>query len=122
MKGHGEKRTRKEQTFIAALLTAPSIEQAAKQAGIGTGTAWRWMQGPEFKTAYREARRSVVDHAIVLLQQCCTHAVGTLIRVMQDPEASASAKVMAARTVLEMSLRAVEIEQFEEALATLEAP
>src|SRR2546423_6787511 len=68
MKGHGEKRTRKEEAFIAALLTAPSIEQAAKQAGIGTVTAWRGMQQPAFKSAYRAARRAGVAHAIAFLQ------------------------------------------------------
>ena len=34
MNGHGEKKSRKAEQFIAALLSYPSIEAAAKSIGI----------------------------------------------------------------------------------------
>jgi hypothetical protein len=37
--GHGEKRSRKQEQFIAALLSYPTVEAAAKAAGIGNVTA-----------------------------------------------------------------------------------
>ena len=60
MKGHGEKRSRKTEQFIAALLTEPTVEAAAKKAGIGDVTAWRWMNDRAFADQYREARREAM--------------------------------------------------------------
>jgi hypothetical protein len=37
--GHGEKRTRKQEQLIAALLSHPTIEAAAKSLGISDATA-----------------------------------------------------------------------------------
>jgi hypothetical protein len=48
MKSHGEKRSRKTEQFIAALLTEPTVEAAAKKAEIGDVTAWRWMKDRAF--------------------------------------------------------------------------
>jgi transposase-like protein len=59
MKGHGSKFGRKKEAAIAALLTARSIEEAARAAGIGTATLFRWQNLPEFQQAYRDAKRAV---------------------------------------------------------------
>jgi hypothetical protein len=115
------KLTRKQEALISALLTAPSLAAAAQTAGIGGVTAWRWLKQPSFQAAYREARREVVQHAIAQIQRASTEAVETLRNVMQDAEAPASSRVAAARVVLDMSLRAVEIEDLEQRVGALEA-
>lgn len=71
MKGHGEKLSRKQEALISALLLAPTLADAAHTAGIGEVTAWRWLKDPAFQTAYREARRAVVQQAITeVLSKC----------------------------------------------------
>lgn len=40
MAGHGEKLSRKQEQAITALLVAPSIIEAATQAGIGEHTLY----------------------------------------------------------------------------------
>jgi hypothetical protein len=45
-KGHGEKRSRKQEQFIAALLSNSTVEAAAKVVGIGNVTAWKWRKDP----------------------------------------------------------------------------
>jgi hypothetical protein len=120
MKGHGEKLSRKQEALISALLTAPRLADAAQTAGIGEVTAWRWLKDVTFQAAYREARRAVVQHAITQVQQATGEAVETLRRVMQDPEAPASAKVSAAKNILDTAIRAVEIEDLEARITTLE--
>ena len=55
------------------------------------------------------------------MQQATGEAVETLRQVMQDPEAPASAKVSAARTIPETAVKAVELEDLEEWIAYLEA-
>ena len=62
MKGHGEKRSRKTEQFIAALLTESTVEAASRKAVIGDVTAWRWMNDRAFADQYREARREAMRH------------------------------------------------------------
>lgn len=54
--GHGEKRSRREDLALAALISEPTIGEAAKKVGISEVTIWRWMQDPEFQDKYRMAR------------------------------------------------------------------
>ncbi len=119
-KGHGEKASRKREIFIAYLLTEPNIREAAKKAGIGENTGWRWLQDPEFQKEYKEARREAVSQAIAQLQQATTQAVDTLKEVMADTEATPASRVTAAKTTLEMSLKAVEIEDLAQRIEALE--
>jgi len=118
--GHGEKQTRKQEVFIANLLIEPNIRAAAKKTGIGEATGWRWLQDPIFQEQYREARRQAVSQAISQLQQASTEAVNTLRKIMNDEEAPAASRVTAARTVLDMSLKAVELEDLAQRIEQLE--
>jgi hypothetical protein len=117
----GEKLSPKQERTIACLLTAPSITAAAQQAGIGERTLLRWLALAPFQAAYREARRMVVQQAVVQVQHATGTAVSTLLAVMQDSASPPSAKVRAAQVVLEMALRAVELEDLEVRIAALEA-
>src|SRR5256885_2253272 len=120
MKAHGERLSRKQELAIAALLTCSAITDAAKQCGIGEVTLHRWLKEPTFQAAYRDARRAVVQQAITQVQQATGEAVETLRAVMQDPEAPASARVSAAKAVLETALKGVELEDLEARITALE--
>jgi hypothetical protein len=69
MKGHGAKFSRKMEAAVAALLTQPNVDAAARTAGISVATLMRWQKEPEFQKAYREARRAAFGQAIARLQQ-----------------------------------------------------
>jgi hypothetical protein len=85
------------------------VRSAAKDAGVSEATVFRYLQDSEFQRRYRAARASVVDAAIALMQRLCSNAVTTLDSVMHDTEAPASARVSAARTILEQSIGGVEL-------------
>lgn len=119
MNGHGEKKSRKAEQFIAALLSYPTIEAAAKSVGIGNATAWRWMKDPKFTEEYREARREAMRHTTARLQEAAREAVECLRKVQRTGE-SESARVSAARTILEQALKAVDLEDVQQRLDTLE--
>ena len=110
MKGHGEKLSRNQERAISALLVHPTMSQAAEAAGIGEVTLWRWLRIPTFKEQYRLARREAVSQAVGQLQAACSIAVVALTDVFRDVNCPASARVSAARTVLEMALKGVELE------------
>lgn len=120
MKGHGEKFTRQMDVAIVGLLTQPTIDEAAKHAGVSGPTLWRWMQEPTFQTEYRKARRQAMGQATAQLQQAGCIAVKALKEIIQGSGGSASARVAAARTVLEIGLRAIELEDLDERVAELE--
>ena len=120
MKGHGSKFGRKKEEAIAALLSQPNLEAAARATGIGTTTLIRWQKDPEFDAAYRAARRAAFGQSIARLQQASGAAVTTLLKVMVDSATPASTKVRAADSVLDHSAKSIEIEEIEERLAALE--
>ena len=120
MTGHGSKFGRKMEQAIAALLTHRNIEEAAKSIGIGTKTLQRWMKVPEFDAAYREAKRAAFGQTIARLHQMSSAAASTLGKVMIDPGTPASAKVRAAESSLNHTIRAIEIDDLEARIAGLE--
>jgi hypothetical protein len=76
--GHGQKRHRKWEAAIAALLAESTIEAAATKVDICEKTLRLWLADPDFQRQYRQARRQIVDGAIVQLQQATRQAVETL--------------------------------------------
>jgi transposase-like protein len=120
MSGHGEKLSHKQERAIAALLVASSVTAAAQQIGVNENTLLRWLKDAAFQSAYREARRAVVQQAITQVQRATGEAVETLRRVMQDAEAPASARVSAAKAILETAIKAIELEDLEQRIVALE--
>ena len=121
MTGHGEKLSRNKERAISALLSHPSIPGAAKIIGVGEKTLWRWLQLENFKRRYKEARREVVRQAIALVQAGMSDAVKALQDVMTDEKAPASARVSAARAMIDMGLKASEIMDLESRIENLES-
>jgi hypothetical protein len=120
MTGHGQKLSRKKEQAIAALLSQPSIGGAAKKAGIGEKTLFRWLQLDEFKRTYKTARRQVIDQTIAQIQSVMSKEVQTLLNVMSDSAAPASSKVSAARALLDIGFKVVEIEDLESRIEKIE--
>lgn len=116
-KGHGARHERAEQ-LIASLLSEPTYEKAAKAAGCSKATVIRRMRDPEFRAAYRAARRDLLEATLARLQQASGEAVQTLRRAMRCR--SASTRVTAARSILDYALRAAELMDLEERVEALE--
>jgi transposase-like protein len=118
--GHGSKFGRKKEAAIAALLTQRNVEEAARAAGIGTQTLYRWLKDPGFQSDYREARRTAVLQSNARMQQASSAAASTLLKIMVDVNAPASARVRAADSVLDRAKYAIEIEDIEVRVTALE--
>jgi uncharacterized protein YcbX len=118
--GHGEKRTRKQQQAIAALLTAPTMAEAAARCGISEKTLWRWSQHSEFAEAYRKAQQRLLESAINALRQAALTFAETLRIVAADASAPPASRATAARSGLEVLLKAVTIEDLERRVNELE--
>ena len=120
MAGHGEKIEAKQERAISALLQAQTMREAAKEAGISESTLLRWLHDENFLEAYRKAKRQVVQLAICQLQRSAGKAVKILLEVAEGKFNPASARVSAAKTILEMSFKALELEDLEKRISELE--
>jgi hypothetical protein len=105
---------------ILALLQNATREDAAKASGIDPATLYRWQKDPEFQRAFLDARQQVFGQAMGRLQQGSSTAVDTLIRIMNDEEASVSGRVQAARCVLELSRKSLELDDLRRQVAELQ--
>jgi hypothetical protein len=104
MKGHGQKLTRKQEALIAALLTEPTHSAAATEAGVSEATLHRWLRLPAFRTAYRRARRELVEGAVGRIQAATGQAVDTLLAVAREG-AKDGDRVRAAVALLDHAFR-----------------
>jgi len=118
MTGHGEKF--KQEEAIIALMTHPTVEEAARAISIGPKTLYRWLQTPEFAAKYRAARTAAVCQAIARIQQTSRVAVTTLHRLMVDTNTPASVRARVSETILTLSIKGVETEDILVRLTQLE--
>ena len=108
----------KQEKALAALLVSPTIGEAAKTAGVGETTLFRWLQEPAFQEAYRAARLQVLSAATMQLRQATGAAVDTLKRNLTC--GNAGAEIRAAATILEMAYKSAEVEELAARIDELE--
>ena len=113
--------TGKKEKAIAALIRSPTVESAAQEAHIGYSTLRRWLrEDQEFQQAYRTALSELVKDADAQARRGMSRALSTLTDIMENGESDA-AKVSASRTVLEYSLKLIEVADVQERLEAVEA-
>lgn len=93
---------------LTALISRPTIAEAAKAAGVSERTMQRYLKDGEFAEQYREAVRKVSDEAAARLILSMGRAVGALDSICQDSEAPPHARVQAANSILSHGLRAID--------------
>ena len=120
MTGHGAKFGRKQEEAIAALLSQRSIEDAARVVGVAEKTLRRWMQEPQFKAHYLQARREGVSQAVARLQQATGAAAAVALKLLTDPNVPAAVRLRAAEFVFDRSSKGIELEDIEARVAELE--
>lgn len=110
----------KMETAIIALIEQPTIEDAARVAGVSARSLWRWLARNDFKRRLNEARAMVYENSLNELKSASLVAVRTLVEVAQDKEATASARVSASVAILANGFKAIEQSEFKERLERLE--
>jgi hypothetical protein len=117
--GHGEKKSRKLDAFVAAMMTHGSTEAAAEAVGIAASTGYRWLRDEAVIERLRQARQQAWSRAMAQLQEAGPEAVEALRKILREAENEAP-RVSAARTLLELGLKSVEIFHIQERLEKLE--
>lgn len=104
---------------LVALLEESTIEGAAEASGVDPSSLHRWMKDETFEAAYKEAKRRLFDHAIGRIQQCASKAVDTLEEILGDVTAKDSARVTAARIVLDFARSGISLVELEQEIDLL---
>jgi hypothetical protein len=115
--GHDRNLTPGQLRALGVLLTGGTAEEAAAAAGRDVRTLRRWQASPEFSDALREFARSGFRDARSQLLAAQTEAVQVLWQALRT--GSSAEKIRAARTILELGLKAAE-DDYDERLERLE--
>jgi len=117
----GPKLSTKQRRFLAGLLTAQTIAEAAELAGCGERTAYRWLRSEPVRSALSEALDIALSQAAAKAAGAMGSAVEVLLAIAQDITAPASARVSAARAILQNGVAMRESLELSERVAALEA-
>ena len=112
--------TEKQARALAALLSEPTQAAAAKKVGISARTMRRYMADLEFYEAYQQAHARLVEDATKRMQRGLSSAVDTLQEIATDQDAGKTARVAAARSLLEQALRYTELSDIMSRIEKLE--
>lgn len=112
--------TPNKEKLLAALLTSRSKKDAAAAAGIAERTMRTYFEDAEFCQRYREAFAGVIEDATRQAQALLMPALSTLQTVMEDEEIPAQARITAAKSIIDYSLKLTEQADILEQLRELE--
>lgn len=98
----------KEEHIINALLTHPTIRQAAEALQMPESTVYNYLRKPGFKTKYNQAKGDLLLQGTTHLQALITRATKTVTDIMDNPENPAQTRLAACRTILEYALKLTE--------------
>lgn len=115
-----EKTSTQHEAVIIALLSKPTISQAAQAAGVSESTVYRLLSGDGFCYAYRQARQRAFDQAIGRLQRVSAKAVDALESVLDAENAPHHARTSAALGVLKLAREGIELDDLVERVKRLE--
>jgi hypothetical protein len=87
---------------------------------MGVRTLKRWLAQDDFMEAYRAEQRNLLEAAVNKLRQAASEFVDTLQCVATNTEAPPAARASAARSGLEVLLKAAGLEDLERRIAELE--
>lgn len=112
--------TQKQNRALIALLTQPTREKAAEAAGITSKTLRTYLEDNAFLEAYKSALAEMVEDAVAQGKQCLNPAISTLREIAEDRTQQAQARVSAARSLIEYTMRLNEQVDILEQLRELE--
>jgi AraC-like DNA-binding protein len=110
----------KRTAAIMALLSEPTIEGAARKAGISDTTLYRLLKDESFTAEYRAARREALSHAVARLQADSSKAGKALLEIIENQKAPAMARVRAIEVLFDYAYKAIETEELAARLERLE--
>lgn len=105
---------------IAALISSPSIAEAADKSGIGLRTLHTWLADADFQRALSAAESAAIAEAVRATGADMAANFATMREIRDDSEIPASVRLRAAQVLDASLLKWREIASIEERLVALE--
>ncbi len=103
------------------VLTQPTLKAAAEKAGISYKTLMRYRKNPEFQTVLQAEKQTIFHDTMQKAQAYTMEALETLREIQNNPALNESARVSAAKGILELGTQLHSMEAIEAELAELKA-
>lgn len=103
------------------VLTQPTLKAAAKKAGISYKTLMRYRKNPDFQAALQAEKQAIFHDTMQKAQAYTMEALETLREIQNNPALNESARVSAAKGILELGTQLHSMEAIEAELAELKA-
>jgi len=117
----GSRLTPRKRQAISELLKGKANAEVSELVGVSERTLYRWQGEPSFQLELRRSETRLLEHAVMRLLKLTEDAVDAMEDVIHNPgQRGASVKRLAAKDVLEVSLKWREMVTFEERLQRLE--
>lgn len=95
--------------------------EVAGELEVNERTVYRWLEREDVTAALKAIQRESTARTVRILRSKSQHAVNALAGIMADGEAAPSARVSAAKAVLDSTFRADELERLADIEARLDA-
>ena len=113
-------RTTKKAEALAALLTTTTQKEAAAKAGISCRTLSTYLADLDFRRQYEEELQKIAQSASAKLKKYMSEAVDVLHTTATSEDTGATARVAAARALLDYGLKVSEMDDLRGKLEELE--
>jgi phage terminase small subunit len=110
----------RQRRFVAAMLTARTVREAAEAVGVTERTGLKYLANPTVKRALSHGLDQAMGQATREVVKAMTGALDTLREVHEDPESPTGARVSAARAILDAGPKLREALELAERVAALE--
>jgi len=107
--------------LLSALLTNPTVREAAEAAGIPETTAYNWLRREDFAEEYKQRKRQAVAEASDYLQSRMNAATQIITEIMNDADAPSQVRLNAAKAIVELGYKLVEQAEIIARIEALEA-
>ena len=111
--------TFRQQAALSIIAATPTIAQAARQAGIGESTLYRWLEDDHFRVELARIREESADLARQELQGLMLRGVSVIAEAMDDPDKAV--RLRAARYAVSFAARIGEVEKLRKEIQDIEA-
>lgn len=107
--------------LIDAILTTENMAQAATRLGINRSTIHRRLQKADFRAKLNAAQSEQLEGACNTMRGGLQAATQCLLEICMNKKAPPQARVLAARAMLELTPKFIEIVDFDRRLTVLES-
>ena len=108
-----------DEQLLLAIACGATVEAAARQFGICDRTVQRRLNDPGFRQRLQQMRADMVQRTTGMLSAAGMEAVKTLLE-LQQKSIGGSARLGAAKAILEIGMKMREVADFEQRLIALE--